>query len=71
MSSENSNSGGIGFLGLLAIVFITLKLTDVIDWSWWYVTLPLWGDLALVACVGVLWLIFIALARLYKYCTGQ
>lgn len=36
-SSSSSSSGGIGFVGLLTIVFITLKLTKVIDWSWWWV----------------------------------
>ena len=38
--SNNTSSGGIGFLGLLTIVFIVLKLTNVIDWSWWLVLLP-------------------------------
>ena len=42
MSSGNSSSsGGIGFVGLLTVVFITLKLTDYIDWSWWWVLSPL------------------------------
>jgi len=41
-------SGGIGFLGVLAIVFITLKLVNVIDWSWWWVLSPLWGPVAVV-----------------------
>lgn len=36
-------SGGIGFFGLLAIVFITLKLCHVINWSWWWVLAPIWG----------------------------
>ena len=40
---EGNNSTGISFLGLLAILFIGLKLTDHIDWSWWWVTAPLWG----------------------------
>ena len=31
------SSGGIGFSGLLTIVFIVLKLTHYIDWSWWWV----------------------------------
>lgn len=35
-------SGGIGFPGLLTIVFIVLKLTNVIAWSWWWVLSPLW-----------------------------
>lgn len=49
MSSESTSrsSGGTGFLGLLAIVFIALKLTHVITWSWWWVTAPLWGGFAL------------------------
>jgi hypothetical protein len=43
----------VGFLGLLAIVFIALKLTNVITWSWWLVLLPLYGGLAL-------WLVLMA-----------
>lgn len=38
----NVSCGGVGFLGLLTIVFITLKLCNVINWSWWWVTMPLW-----------------------------
>ena len=57
MSSSSDNSGGIGFLGLLTIVFIVLKLTDVIDWSWWLVLLPAWGPGALVLSIfAVVWL---------------
>lgn len=33
-------TGGISFIGLLQIVFITLKLCKVIDWSWWWVMAP-------------------------------
>lgn len=39
----NVSCGGVGFLGLLTIVFITLKLCNVINWSWWWVTMPLWA----------------------------
>jgi hypothetical protein len=42
MSNSNSNSGGIGFAGLLTIVFIVLKLLGKITWSWWWVLSPLW-----------------------------
>ena len=52
MSSESSSrSGGIGFLGFLAIVFITLKLTNYIAWSWWWVLAPLWFPAAVVGIV--------------------
>jgi hypothetical protein len=54
MSKSTTSSGGIGVLGLLGVVFVTLKLVGVIDWSWWWVTAPFWGGLALVlAIVGV------------------
>ncbi|MBN1319685.1 MAG: hypothetical protein JXA87_02485 [Thermoleophilia bacterium] len=45
-----SNSGSLVFL--LFIVFLVLKLTGVIDWSWWWVTSPLW--LAALATVAAL-----------------
>ena len=38
----------VGFMGFLALIFITLKLTGYITWSWWLVTLPLWGGVALI-----------------------
>lgn len=51
--STTSTSGGIGFVGLLTIVFITLKLTGYIDWSWWWVLSPLWiSAIIVVALVG-------------------
>lgn len=57
MSSSSNNSGGIGFLGLLTIVFIVLKLTDVIDWPWFLVLLPAWGPVALLLSIFlVVWL---------------
>lgn len=38
---------GIGFCGLLFLIFLTLKLCKVISWSWWWVTAPLWSPFAL------------------------
>lgn len=46
---EKSNSGGgITLFGALFLVFLILKLTHVVNWSWWLVTLPLWGVALLV-----------------------
>lgn len=39
---ERPQRGGIGFVGLLTILFIGLKLTHYIDWSWWWVLSPIW-----------------------------
>lgn len=41
-STASASSGGISFCGLLTVVFITMKLTNYIDWSWWWVLSPLW-----------------------------
>jgi len=40
MSNNNSNSGGIGFFDLLTVLFIGLKLTGYISWSWFWVLSP-------------------------------
>lgn len=59
---SSSSSGGIGFTGLLTIVFITLKLTHVINWSWWWVLAPIWGGLSLL--LAILFVIFLVAALL-------
>lgn len=46
-----SQSGGIGFVGLLTILFIALKLTNHIDWSWTWVLSPLWISASIVAAL--------------------
>lgn len=61
--SSNNNttvSGGIGFSGLLTIVFIVLKLCGVINWSWIWVFSPMWISAAL--CVAIL----IFIVRIFK-----
>lgn len=55
---------GISPLFALFLVFLVLKLTGVIAWSWWWVTLPLWGGLALVI---VIILAIIAYAAIETY----
>ena len=45
-SSKSITVGGTGFFNLLFLVFLVLKLTKVIDWSWWWITAPLWGPIA-------------------------
>jgi hypothetical protein len=48
MASSSSSSSGIGFTGLLTILFIGLKLGNVITWPWIWVLSPLWISTALV-----------------------
>ncbi len=61
-SSSSSSSTGIGFIGLLTIAFIVLKLTDVIQWSWIWVLSPIWISAILysvVVAVMVLAVLFV------------
>ena len=43
--SEESKSSGLGISAVLQLVFLVLKLTGLIDWSWWLVLVPLWADI--------------------------
>lgn len=52
MEDKKVSNGGIGFFGLLAIVFIVLKLTKVIAWSWFWVLSPVW--ISVILWLGLL-----------------
>lgn len=61
-NSTTTSSGGIGFTGLLTILFIGLKLGGVITWPWLWVLSPLWISLALaVLIIGFVLVLVIAL----------
>lgn len=64
MSKYNNQriTGGVSFCGLLGILFIGLKLGEVINWSWWWVLAPLWGPFALVLLVLLICVIVIGIA---------
>ena len=72
MSENNKNTvlgGGLTFLQALFLVFLVLKLTGktvVATWSWWWVTAPLWGGLAIVFVILLIGLLFIGLSTLLK-----
>ncbi len=50
---SSSSSSGIGFVGLLTIAFIVLRLLGKINWSWWWVLSPLWIVAGIVILVVV------------------
>lgn len=57
MSSEN-NGSGIGFLGVLQIIFIVLKLCNVLQWSWWMVFIPAYisvGLTIILIVIAIIW----------------
>ncbi len=53
MSESNNTSGGIGFFGLLTILFIGLKLGGVVTWGWGLVLMPLWLPIIIVALIVI------------------
>ncbi len=55
---EESSRRGIGFLSILTLIFITLKLLKKIDWSWWWVLSPIWIPI----CVWILIIIIVLIA---------
>ena len=61
--SSSAKSGGIGFAGMLTILFIGLKLTGHINWSWWWVLSPLWISFLLFIVVVLAALILIGIAK--------
>lgn len=64
MSNSNASGGGIGFFGLLTILFIGLKLGGVITWSWLWVFSPLWLGAAIVFA---LWAIFFTVMAILAF----
>jgi hypothetical protein len=63
MAAKSSNSAGVSFSTLLFLTFLVLKLTNTIDWSWWWITAPLWGGLAV-------FVIFLAVLLVIKAIIG-
>lgn len=59
MAENTSNSNGIGFVGLLTVAFIVLKLCGIISWSWWWVLSPLWISATVVFSVIIIAALFI------------
>ena len=54
MERNSSNNNGIGFVGLLTIVFIVLKLTNLISWSWLWVLSPIWISVAIAVLIIII-----------------
>lgn len=57
---------GMSFCGTLTIVFIILKLTHVIDWSWWWVLSPIWIPVAVVLGIIAIVAIVMLIVKVVK-----
>jgi uncharacterized protein (DUF983 family) len=62
-NNNNSTSGGAGFLSILTVLFIGLKLTGFITWSWWWVFAPMWAPIVIFSTVAVMMAIHSALTK--------
>lgn len=70
MRKESSTSNGIGFLSLLGLLFVGLKLGHVINWSWWWVTCPFWGVFAIAAAAFAVIAAVIGLTMFFAMASG-
>jgi hypothetical protein len=64
MSESSSASGGIGFVGLLTLLFIGLKLTGYITWSWLWVLSPLWISICMGIVLFIIFLVFMYIVKI-------
>jgi hypothetical protein len=67
MSDKQNTSNGIGIGMILFLIFMTLKLTGNIDWSWWWVTAPLWLPISLaIIIIGMVVFVAFVLYQMKK-----
>lgn len=69
MTEKSIERGGTNILGLLGILFVGLKLAGVINWSWWWVTAPFWGGLAVFTIIMVVGVVVIAASEIARWLT--
>ena len=58
------NVNGIGPGTILFFIFLVLKLTNYIDWSWWWITAPLWAPMAILVLGFGLFVLYKSIVRL-------
>jgi hypothetical protein len=54
MGNNNNTGGGMGLGTILFLIFLVLKLTNYIDWSWWWVSAPLWVTAILYIFIAII-----------------
>lgn len=54
----------LGLLNMLTVLFVGLKLTGNITWSWWWVTAPAWIPLAIILSLALIWFLVYMVVRI-------
>jgi hypothetical protein len=65
-NNSSSSSGGIGFPGLLTVLFIGLKLTGHINWSWVWILSPIWISVSFVFAIILIYAIIAVIMQMSK-----
>lgn len=63
MASNSNSSGGLGLTSVIGVVFIILKLTKVITWSWWWVLSPFWIGAAILLFMALIAILITKILR--------
>lgn len=66
-TATRASSGGVSLCTVLFLIFLVLKLVGVIDWSWWWVTAPLWIPVLIVLAISIITLIVIFTIATVRY----
>ena len=59
-------TGGLSLSTVLFLIFLVLKLCGVITWSWWWVTAPLWGGIALILAILIVFMLIMGITALAR-----
>ena len=62
----DQTKSGLNLTAVLFIVFLVLKLTGEIDWSWWWVTSPLWIPVVAVIGLFLLGVVLLSIVKIYE-----
>ena len=65
------NNNGLSLSAIVFIVFLTLKLSGIIDWSWWWITLPLWWLIPAIAVIVIFALVVVLFEEAVKKVRGE
>lgn len=60
---KETSSRGISFMGLLTVLFIGLKLSNIIDWGWGWVLAPIWVGPSILLIMGIIALIIVKIKK--------